>query len=219
MERKRIKLKAPSGGAFFAPILWGNLIYIIIKPVEEVSLIALTEKKRIFVDEFLIDLNATRAYKAAYPKVKNDDVAAAAASRLKKEPEVAAYIEKRMKDRQKRTEITQDWVLEELRRIADVNGSDFAKVVIKDGYPDVELIPTDELSKEKRSAISAIKQGKYGISIESYDKVKALELLGRHLGMWNDKLDINSPTLDDSIKEMEEYFEQRKTGGSGPPVE
>lgn len=179
----------------------------------------MTEKKRIFVDEFLIDLNATRAYKAAYPKVKNDDVAAAAASRLKKEPEVAAYIEKRMKDRQKRTEITQDWVLEELRRIADVNGSDFAKVVIKDGYPDVELIPTDELSKEKRSAISAIKQGKYGISIESYDKVKALELLGRHLGMWNDKLDVNSPTLDDSIKEMEEYFEQRKTGGSGPPVE
>lgn len=180
---------------------------------------ALTEKKRIFVDEFLIDLNATRAYKAAYPKVKNDDVAAAAASRLKKEPEVAAYIEKRMKDRQKRTEITQDWVLEELRRIADVNGSDFAKVVIKDGCPDVELIPTDDLSEEKRSAISAIKQGKYGISIESYDKVKALELLGRHLGMWNDKLDINAPALDDSIKEMEEYFERRKTGGSGPPVE
>ena len=53
---------------------------------------ALTEKNRIFVDEFLVDLNATRAYKAAYPRVKSDDVAAAAASRLKKEPEVAAYI-------------------------------------------------------------------------------------------------------------------------------
>lgn len=180
---------------------------------------ALTEKKRIFVDEFLVDLNATRAYKAAYPKVKNDDVAAAAASRLKKKPEVAAYIEKRMNDRQKRTEITQDWVLEELRSIAAVNGSDFARVVVKDGYPDVELVPTDELSEEKRTAISAIKQGKYGISIESYDKVKALELLGRHLGMWNDKLDINSPTLDDSIKEMEAYFEQLKGSGSGPPVE
>ncbi|MGN0417027.1 terminase small subunit [Anaerostipes faecalis] len=180
---------------------------------------ALTEKKKIFCDEYLIDLNGTRAYKIAYPNIKNDNTAAAAASRLMKDPEVTAYIEKRMKDRQKRTEITQDWVLEELRRIADVNGSDFAKVVIKDGYPDVELIPTDELSEEKRSAISAIKQGKYGISIESYDKVKALELLGRHLGMWNDKLDINTPALDDSIKEMEEYFERRKTGGSGPPVE
>lgn len=180
---------------------------------------ALTEKKKIFCDEYLIDLNGTRAYKIAYPNIKNDNTAAAAASRLMKDPEVTAYIEKRMKDRQKRTEITQDWVLEELRRIADVNGSDFAKVVIKDGYPDVELIPTDELSEEKRSAISAIKQGKYGISIESYDKVKALELLGRHLGMWNDKLDINAPALDDSIKEMEEYFERRKTGGSGPPVE
>ena len=171
---------------------------------------ALTEKKRIFVDEFLVDLNATRAYKAAYPRVKSDDVAAAAASRLKKEPEVAAYIEKRMNDRQKRTEITQDWVLEELRGIASVNGSDFARVVVKDGYPDVELVPTDELSEEKRTAISAIKQGKYGISIESYDKVKALELLGRHLGMWNDKLDIHTPAIDDSVKEMEAYFEQLK---------
>lgn len=180
---------------------------------------ALTEKKKIFCDEYLVDLNGTRAYKIAYPNIKNDNTAAAAASRLMKEPEVAAYIEKRMQDRQKRTEITQDWVLEELRKIASVNGTDFARVIIKDGYPDVELIPTDELSEEKRSAISAIKQGKYGISIESYDKVKALELLGRHLGMWNDKLNINTPVLDDSIREMEEYFERQKTSGSGPPVE
>ena len=47
----------------------------------------------------------------------------------------------------------------------------------------MELIPTDELSEDKKSAIASIKQGKYGISVESYDRVKALELLGRHLGM------------------------------------
>ena len=42
----------------------------------------LTEKQKIFCDEYLVDLNATRAYKAAYPKVKKDTVAAASAARL-----------------------------------------------------------------------------------------------------------------------------------------
>ena len=42
----------------------------------------MTEKQKIFADEYLIDLNATRAYKVAYPRVKNDDIAAANASRL-----------------------------------------------------------------------------------------------------------------------------------------
>lgn len=42
----------------------------------------MTEKQKIFADEYLIDLNATRAYKVAYPRVKNDEVAAAAATRL-----------------------------------------------------------------------------------------------------------------------------------------
>lgn len=37
----------------------------------------MTEKQKIFADEYLIDLNATRAYKVAYPRVKNDDIAAA----------------------------------------------------------------------------------------------------------------------------------------------
>ena len=39
----------------------------------------MTEKQKRFCDEYLIDLNGTRAYKAAYPKVKSDDTAAAAA--------------------------------------------------------------------------------------------------------------------------------------------
>ena len=42
----------------------------------------LTPKQEAFVREYLIDLNATRAYKVAYSRVKNDDVAAAAAARL-----------------------------------------------------------------------------------------------------------------------------------------
>ena len=35
----------------------------------------MTEKQKIFADEYLIDLNATRAYRVAYPSVKKDEVA------------------------------------------------------------------------------------------------------------------------------------------------
>ena len=43
---------------------------------------ALTEKQKIFADEYLIDLNATRAYKAAYPKVVKDETAEHEVSRM-----------------------------------------------------------------------------------------------------------------------------------------
>ena len=91
--------------------------FLILKTGEsEVS--QMTEKQKIFADEYLIDLNATRAYKVAYPRVKNDDIAAANASRLLRNAKVAAYISERMQERQKRTEVTQDRVIEELAAIA-----------------------------------------------------------------------------------------------------
>ena len=56
---------------------------------------------------------------------KSDETAAAAAARLLRNVKVAAYVEKRMQDRQKRTEITQDMVLQELAAIAFANATDF----------------------------------------------------------------------------------------------
>ena len=60
---------------------------------KEVSLMALTPKQKIFADEYLIDLNATRAYKVAYPRVKNEETAAAAGARLLRNVKVAEYID------------------------------------------------------------------------------------------------------------------------------
>lgn len=167
----------------------------------------LTDKQMIFVNEYLVDLNATRAYKAAYPKVKKDEVANAAGSRMLRNVKVKEYIDKRMADREKRTEITQDNVLKELAAIAFANGSDFSKIVSKtytlpsgdialdeEGnprkYQTVEFINTDKLTEDKKKAIAGIKEGKNGIEIKLNDKVRALELLGKHLGMFKDQLEI-----------------------------
>lgn len=170
----------------------------------------MTKKQKIFADEYLIDLNATRAYRVAYPSVKKDETASQAGSRMLRNVKVAEYISERMQERQQRTEVTQDMVVKELAAIAFSKATDYAAV--KGGA--VCIKDTDSLSDEQIRAIAGIKEGRNGIEIKLNDKEKALELLGRHLGMWNDKLDINTPAIDDSIKEMEAYFEQRKAGGS-----
>lgn len=175
----------------------------------------MTRKQKIFADEYLVDLNATRAYRVAYPSVKRDETAAAAAARMLRNVKVQEYISERMQERQQRTEVTQDMVVKELAAIAFSRATDYAAV--KGGT--VCIKDTDALTEDQIRAIAGIKEGANGIEVKLNDKEKALELLGRHLGMWNDKLDINAPALDDSLKEMEDYFERLKESGSGPSVE
>lgn len=158
---------------------------------------ALTPKQKIFADEYLIDLNATRAYKVAYPNVKKDEVAAAAATRLLRNVKVADYVQKRMDERAHRTEITQDMVLQELARLGFF---DIRKLFNDDGKPlDISMIDDDtaaciagmdvldayEGAGEDKEFIGYVK--KYKLS----DKLKALELLGRHLGMFRDKVELS----------------------------
>lgn len=179
----------------------------------------MTDKQKIFADEYLIDLNATRAYRKAYPNCKKDSSADAAARKLLGNTRIQKYISERMEERQKRTEVTQDRVVEELAAIAFSKATDYVEIRSNGVAGMVIIKPTSELSDTQVRAISGIKEGANGIEIKLNDKEKALELLGRHLGMWNDKLDIKTPAIDDSIKEMEAYFEQQKASGSGPPVE
>jgi len=171
----------------------------------------LTEKQRRFCEEYLIDLNATRAYKAAYPSIKKESTAAQAGSRMLRNVKVAEHIRERMEDRQKRTEITQDRVLRELAAIAFADVTDIVsfnggRVVIK---------PTDDLPRETRKIIAGIKEGQYGTEVKTYDRIRALELLGKHLGMFEprkDELDkeeqkariakLRRETQDEEVKEI-----------------
>lgn len=158
---------------------------------------ALTPKQKIFADEYLIDLNATRAYKVAYPNVKKDEVAKAAGSRLLTNVNVVAYVQKRMDERAQRTEITQDRVLQELAKLGFF---DIRKLFGDDGKPlDISMIDDDtaaciagmdvldayEGAGEDKEFVGYVK--KYKLS----DKLKALELLGRHLGMFRDKVELS----------------------------
>lgn len=167
----------------------------------------MTEKQKIFADEYLIDLNATRAYRKAYPSVKRDETAAQAGSRMLRNVKVAAYIQERMQERQKRTEITQDRVLQELAAIAFAKATDYAEV--KDEC--VKVKNTKELDEQQIRAIAGIKEGKFGIEVKLNDKEKALELLGRHLGMFKDKVEVSG--LEEEKKKLGDILEQLRGGG------
>lgn len=167
----------------------------------------MTEKQKIFADEYLIDLNATRAYRVAYPSVKRDETARANSSRMLTNANVAKYIADRMQERQKRTEITQDRVLEELAAIAFARATDYAEV--KDEC--VRIKDTDSLTDQQIKAIAGIKEGKFGIELKLNDKEKALELLGRHLGMFKDKVEVSG--LEDEKKKLDDILRQMRGDG------
>ncbi|XEC97038.1 terminase small subunit [Paenibacillus tarimensis] len=149
-----------------------------------------------FADEYLIDLNATAAYKRAGYKATGS-AATAAASRLLTNVNVQAYIQERMKEREKRTEITQDRVLKEYAKLGFF---DARKLFNPDGSP----VPITELDDETAAAIAGLEvmevwEGhgdnrtfigylkKYKIT----DKKGALDSIARHLGMFNDKIDLS----------------------------
>lgn len=101
----------------------------------------------------------------------------------------------------KRTEITADRVLSELAAIAFSDRTEIAKITEK-GF--VEFTPTDKLSSEVKRTISGIKEGKFGIEVATADKVKALELLGKHLGIFDKREDTSDALskLDDVLSKM-----------------
>ena len=168
----------------------------------------LTAKQKRFCDEYLIDLNATQAaIRAGYSEKTANEQGA----RLLAKVSVQQYIQDRKQKRIERTEITQDMVLKELALIAFANNTDYAKVIEKQAMIEVEgnMVPmldadgnpvmyrtieptlTDELTEEQKKALAVIKKGRDGFEIKSYDKVRALELLGKHLGMFEEKIEVN----------------------------
>ena len=167
----------------------------------------MTEKQKIFADEYLIDLNATRAYRVAYPSVKKEEAAAVNGSKLLRNTKVAAYIQERMQERQKRTEITQDRVLQELAAIAFAKTTDYAE--IKNEC--VRIKDTGDLDEQQVRAIAGIKEGKFGVEIKLNDKEKALELLGRHFGMFKDKVEVSG--LEEEKKKLGDILEQLRGDG------
>ena len=149
----------------------------------------LNEKQQRFVEEYMIDLNATQAAIRAGYSVKN--AASIGAQLLKK-----TQVQRAIAERSRRTSITSDRVLQELARIAFVNAADLidpeTAQVLPDASPDdlkvisgvkVKYVPHKELNDDGEIVIvDAIER-----EVKMCDKVRALDMLCKHLGLYDAK--------------------------------
>lgn len=161
----------------------------------------LTDKQQLFVDEYLIDLNATQAAIRAGYSAKTADQQG---SRLLANVKVKQAVAEKQAQRSKRTGVNQDRVVLELAKVA------FAKMTdIVDSKGKIK----EDASPDDLACIESIKykesDNEYGGSVEREvkiaSKLKALELLGKHLGMWSDKFNVTvekSEKLDDIIAQL-----------------
>lgn len=141
----------------------------------------MTPKQEAFVREYLIDLNATAAYGRAGYAAKGH-AAEVEGSKLLRKPEVAAAVAGAMKARGERTQVTADAVLLEIQSLAMVDPSDLVKV----------KRPADiaKLPEHVRRAIvgwSWDAKGRFQVKLA---KEAALQMLGRHHRLFNDKMTV-----------------------------
>lgn len=172
---------------------------------------ALNEKQERFIEEYMIDLNATQAaIRAGYsPKSANIN-----GPRLLSNASVRARVDQRLAETSKRTGINADRVVRELARIALGDLTDIVDVAegeIKDGVTrdDRAAISSVRVKRTTRTDKDGAEEVTIDREIKLCNKIDALELLGKHLGMFTQKLSVETRDIT-----LEEYLRQLDAGGT-----
>lgn len=157
----------------------------------------MTRKQKRFVEEYMIDLNATQAaIRAGYSAHSAGDTGC----ELLKNPNVRACVDAEMAERARRTGVNADRVIRELARVGFFKATDAVDM------SDATL--KESISDDDAAVIASVKVkqtfGDYeGIEreVKFSDKLKALELLGKHLGMFTDKVQVSqvAPVIADDL--------------------
>lgn len=139
----------------------------------------MTEKQKKFADEYLIDLNGTRAYKAAYPRIKSDNAAAAAATRLLRNVKVKEYLGMSLEEAKSAKTAEASEVMEYLTAV--MRGED----------------------KAERPAVDALGEPTVLTYRDQQNRIRAAELLGKRFGLFAENVKVSGSmgvTIVDDIK-------------------
>ena len=144
----------------------------------------MTDKQRKFCDEYLIDLNATRAYKAAYPHIKSEGAARACASKLLTKANIKTYIDEQLDKISSEKTADAKEVMEYLTSV--MRGESQAEIVVIEGTGD--------------GCSDARRMNK---APDEKERLKAAELLGRRYGLFkeNVNLEVEPVVLVNDLKE------------------
>ena len=147
----------------------------------------LTPKQARFVEEYLVDLNATQAAIRAGYSVKSAEMLG---YQLLQKTTVASAVAQAQQERSERTEITQDQVLRELARIGFSDMGNYVKY----GPGGVMLVDSSEVDTRVVAEVSQTVTKEGGtVKFKLHDKVGALVKLGQHLGMFVERQEHGKP--------------------------
>lgn len=132
----------------------------------------LTDKQKKFIEEYLVDMNGTRAYRVAYPSVKKNETAAALASRLLTNDKVKKAIEPILASMSSDRMATATEVMEYLTSV--MRGESTAEVVVVEGLGD----GCSEARRFKKAP-------------DEKERLRAAELLGKRFGLFKDKVEVS----------------------------
>lgn len=152
----------------------------------------LSVREQAFVKEYIICLSATEAARRAGYSKKS---ATTLGPRVFRRPRVQEAIKKAMEERSERCDVDADMVVQQLARIAFADMKDFVAygpsgVTLKDNV------------KVDGTVVGSVSETKEGIRFTLAPKITALELLGRHLGMWNDKMEVSVLTFEQQLRRL-----------------
>jgi len=162
----------------------------------------LTDKQKRFVDEYLIDMNATAAaIRAGY----SEKTAQEQSSRMLLNVIISEHLAKRRASLEKRTEVSQDKVIKELAKIGFANMTDYLDYktmlretgqdangdIIHDWAMSVVAKDSSEVDGSPIQEVSISKDGTFKFKL--YSKLDALEKIGRYLGMFDKPPDDTTP--------------------------
>ena len=181
---------------------------------------ALTDKQERFVQELIKGKSQREAYRIAYPtSLKwSDKTVDETACRLFNKPKVHARYDqlhdRLVKEAEDDCIVDAKMVLKELANIAFANVTDFVNVEVDERGSKVKINNTATLPDDKKAALAEIGTTQAGIRIKQHDKVKALELLGKHLKLFTDKVEtevngnINNPLSEFTTEELRELLKK-----------
>lgn len=150
----------------------------------------LTDKQKRFIEEYLIDLNATQAaIRAGYSEETARQIGAENLSK----PVIQEAIQQAQNKRSERTQITQDDVIRRLIEIADISTGKKA-------------ITETEIARTEGGVVVGTDVVK--ICFEPHAANKALELLGKHLGMFKDKVEVSGAVTNQNINLSGDEFRE-----------
>lgn len=185
---------------------------------------ALTNNQKLFCQEYIkLGMNGAQAYMKVYKSCKSDSAARANSSRLLANDNIQDYISELQDKVEEKAIVSIEDIVKELTAIAFVDRTKISQNVRnrillqeengteKEYFENnVVFTETSELDEESKKVIAGYKKTQSGFAIETYDKLKALELLGKYLGMFKEKVEIENPEATKILSSINSQLSKRK---------